>query len=124
MTQKPMVSSFSEIITALKSWAHSVIPVGSEPFDGVALFSLACYLVFAVIALHYALKTWAEKAMFASISCATAASLLLHLSILHSPSYVGEGELWKFVSLSQYLPWGVVTLSCVYLLYRIFSRRR
>ncbi|MNR48661.1 hypothetical protein D3C85_1679230 [compost metagenome] len=85
---------------------------------------MACYLVFAVIALQYALKPWAEKAMFTSIAGAAAASLLLHFSILHSPSYVGEGALWRFVSLSQYLPWAVISLSCMYLLYRIFSRRR
>ena len=121
MTQAHIVFSFSEIITILKSWAHSVTPVGSDAFNGVALFSLACYLFFAVIALYYALKTWAEKVMLICISGATAASLLLHLSILHSPSYVGEGSLWKFVSLSQYLPWAVIGLSCVYLIYRIFS---
>lgn len=124
MTQAHTVSSLSEIMTALKSWAHSVTPVGSESFDMVALFSLVCYLFFAVIALHYALKTWAEKVMFVCISGGTVASLLLHLSILHYPSYVGEGALWKFVSLSQYLPWGVASLSCVYLLYRICSPRR
>jgi len=119
-----MVFSFSEMIMALKSWAHSVTPVGSERFDGVALFSLACYLAFAVIALHYALKPWAEKVMFTSIAGAAAASLLLHLSILHSPAYVGEGALWRFVSLSQYLPWAVIGLSGGYLLYRICARRQ
>ena len=119
-----MVFSFSEMITALKSWAHSVTPVGSAQFDGVALFSLACYFVFAVVALHYALKPWAEKVMFTSIAAAAAASLVLHFSILHSPSYVGDGALWRFVSLSQYLPWAVISLSCGYLLYRIGARRR
>lgn len=119
-----MLFSFSEMITALKFWAHSVTPVGSAQFDGVAWFSLACYLAFAVIALHYALKPWAEKVMFTCIAGGAAASLLLHLSILHSPAYVGEGPLWKFVSLSQYLPWAVISLSGVYLLYRVCSRRR
>lgn len=124
MPQSPMVFSFSAMITALKSWAHAVTPVGSERFDGVALFSLACYLAFAVIALHYALKPWAEKVMFTCIGIATAASLLLHLSLLHSPGYVGDGALWRFVSLSQYLPWAVIGFSGMYLLYRIGARRR
>jgi len=123
MTQEHIVSRFSEMLTALQSWAHFVAPVGSDAFTMVAFFSLACYLLFAVIALHYALKTWAEKVMVASISSATVASLVLHLSMLHSPWYVGEGALWRFVSLSQYLPWGVVSLSCLYLLYRICTRR-
>jgi len=119
-----MVSSFSEMITALKSLAHALTPAGSAPFDAVAWFSLACYLAFAVIALHYALKPWAEKALFASLAAATAASLWLHLSLLHSPAYVGEGALWRFVSLSRYLPWAVIGLASVYWLYRVGTRRR
>ena len=74
--------------------------------------------------MSYALKLWAEKVMLACIAGGTAASLTLHLSILSSPSYAGEGPLWKFVSLSQYLPWAVFSLSCLYLLYRIVLRFR
>ncbi len=58
--------------------------------------------------------------MLAAIGGGTAASLLLHLSLRSSPAYVGEGALWKFVSVSQYLPWVVVSVGgCVLLLYRI-----
>lgn len=119
-----MVSSFSEMLATLAFWAHTVTPAGSERFDGVAIFSLACYLFFAVIAMNYALKPWAEKALFTSIAGAAAASLLLHLSLLHSPAYVGEGALWKFVSLSRYLSLAVIGLGCGYLLYRMGTRRR
>ncbi len=119
-----MFSSFSEIMAALQYAAHALTPAGSAPFDAVAWFSLACYLAFAVIALHYALKPWAEKALFASLAAATAASLWLHLCLLHSPAHVGEGALWRFVSLSRYLPWAVIGLGGVYWLYRICTRRR
>ena len=119
-----MVSNFREMIAALQRWAHALTPAGSEEFNGVAWFSLACYLGFAVIALHYAFKPWAEKVMFTCIGSAAAASLWLHLALLHSPSYVGEGALWRFVSLSRYLPWAVFGLSCVYLIHRICARRR
>ena len=112
-------SVFRNISTSLKSSAHAIVPVGSAGFDVLAWVSLACYLLFAVVAMSYALKPWAEKVMLACIAGGTAASLTLHLSILSSPSYVGEGPLWKFVSLSQYLPWAVFSLSCLYLLYRI-----
>lgn len=122
MTPTHTASRFSEIMTSLESWAHTLTPVGTEAFDRVALFSLACYLVFAVIALHYALKTWAEKVMWICIAGGTVASLWLHLSIRHTPAYVGEGPLWKFASLSQYLPWAVISVGCVYLLYRLCAR--
>lgn len=111
-------------MTALKSWAHSLVPVGAESFEIVASFSLACYLVFAVVALQYALKPWAEKVMFTSIAVGSLASLLLHLSMLHSPKYIGEGALWKFVALSRYVPWVVLSLGCVYVVYRLGSARR
>ena len=124
MTQVHTASGLSEMAATVQSWAHSVIPVGSSSFDVVAWLSLAGYALFAVIALNYALKPWAEKIMLASIFGATAASLCLHLSMLHSPNYTGNGALWKFVSLSQYLPWAVISLGCVYLLYRIFSALR
>lgn len=124
MTQTRIASSFNDAMTALKSWAHSVAPVGTESFETVALFSLACYLVFAVVALQYALKTWAEKVMFTSIAGGSLASLLLHLSMLHSPAHVGEGALWKFVSLSRYLPSTVFIFGCLYLAYRMGSSLR
>lgn len=123
MIQEHSASGFSAIFTTLQSWAHAAAPAGSESFEMVALFSLACHIVFAIVALHYALKTWAEKVMFTCIAGGTGASLLLHLSLLHSPSYIGEGALWKFVSLSQYLPWAVISLGGLYVLYRIWSRR-
>ncbi len=76
-------------------------PVGSVAFDMLSWVSLAFYLLFAVVAINYALKIWAEKVMLVCIVCGALASLVLHLSILSSPSYAGEGALWKFVSLSQ-----------------------
>ncbi|WP_286999472.1 MULTISPECIES: hypothetical protein [Comamonas] len=91
----------------------------SAAFEVLAWVSLCFYLLFAVVALHYALKPWAEKMMLAAIGGATVASLLLHLSIRHSPGYVGEGALWKFVALSQYLPWVVISVGAVYWLYRV-----
>ncbi|QXZ11007.1 hypothetical protein KUF54_07405 [Comamonas sp. Y33R10-2] len=119
----PQVDSvFRSIATSLKSSAHAIAPVSSVGFDVIAWMSLACYLLFAVVAINYALKPWAEKLMLACIVGGTAASLTLHLSMLSTPSYVGEGPLWKFVSLSQYLPWAVFSLSCLYLLYRIGAR--
>jgi len=124
LTQAHTLSSLSEIITTLQSWAHSVIPAGTAAFEGVAVFSLAGYLLFAVTAMNYALESWAGKAMAIGICAATAATLLLKLSLLHSPAYVGEGALWKFVSLSQYLPGAVIGLGCAYLLYRIGSALR
>jgi hypothetical protein len=57
--------------------------------------------------------------MLAAIGGGTAASLVLHLSLRSSPDYVGEGPLWKFVSVSQYLPWVVVSVGGLYVLYRI-----
>lgn len=121
MTQVHSTSGFSDMLTAVQSWANAVAAGGTENFDRVALFSLACYLVFAVTALQYALKPWAEKVMLASMVAGAAASLLLHLSLRHTPSYVGEGPLWKFVALSQYLPLAVVSLGGMYLLYRMGS---
>ena len=69
--------------------------------------------------MNYALESWAGKAMAVGICGATAATLVLKLSLLHSPAYVGEGALWKFVALSQYLPGAVIGLGGMYLLYRI-----
>jgi len=115
-------SFFSSIASALKSLAHAIAPAGTAAFDAVAWLSLAFYLLFAVVALHYAFKTWSDKVMLASIVGGTAASFVLHLSLLNSPSYAGEGALWKFVSLSQYLPWAVICLGGVYLLYRVCTQ--
>lgn len=122
MTQVHMEPSAHPMMTALQSWAHAVAPAGSQRFEALAWLSLACYLLFAVVALHYALKTWAEKVMFASIAGGTMASLLLHFSLRHSPAYAGEGALWKFVALSQYLPWAVISVGCVYVMYRVGSQ--
>lgn len=108
----------------LQSWAHAMVPVNSAAFEALAWLSLGCYLLFAVVALHYALKPWAEKALLGTIGAGTVASLVLHLSIQSTPSYVGEGALWKFVSLSQYLPWMVISLGALYLLYRLGVRLR
>lgn len=124
MAQEHTPSALSDITAAFQTWGHALAPAGSDRFDHIAIFSLLGYLIFAVVALHYALKPWAEKAMLASMSAATAASLLLHLSLLHTPSYVGEGPLWKFVSLTQYLPWAVISLGALYLLYRVGKRYR
>lgn len=101
-----------------------MVPVNSAAFDALAWLSLGCYLLFAVVALHYALKPWAEKALLGTIGAGTVASLVLHLSIQSTPSYVGEGALWKFVSLSQYLPWMVISVGALYLLYRLAARLR
>lgn len=111
-------------LATLKSWAHTVAPVHSAAFEAVAWVSLGFYLVFAVVALHYTLKPWAEKAMLASMGGGAVASLVLHLSLLHSPSYVGEGALWKLVVLSQYLPWVVLSAGGLYVLYRALGRLR
>lgn len=107
------------MLTSFQAWAHALAPVHSVAFDALAWLSLACYLLFAVVALHYALRPWAEKAMLAAIGGGTAASLVLHLSLRNSPAYVGEGPLWKFVSVSQYLPWVVVSAAGLYALYRM-----
>ena len=107
------------MLTSFQAWAHALAPVHSVAFDALAWLSLGCYLLFAVVALHYALRPWAEKAMLAAIGGGTAASLVLHLSLRSSSDYVGEGPLWKFVSLSQYLPWVVVSVGGLYVLYRI-----
>lgn len=107
------------MLTSFQAWAHALAPVHSVAFDALAWLSLACYLLFAVVALHYALRPWAEKAMLAAICGGTAASLVLHLSLRSSPDYVGEGLLWKFVSVSQFLPWVVISLGVLYVLYRI-----
>ena len=121
MTPAHTASSLNDWTAAFTLWAHTMVPAGSDSFDGVAIFSLVCYLIFAVVALQYALRTWAEKVMLATLVSGAAASFLLHLSLLHSPTYQGEGPLWKFVSLSQYLPWAVLMLAAVYLLYRTFT---
>lgn len=107
------------MLTSFQAWAHALAPVHSAAFDALAWLSLGCYLLFAVVALHYALRPWAEKAMLTAIGGGTAASLVLHLSLRSSPDYVGEGPLWKFVSVSQYLPWVVVSVGGLYVLYRI-----
>lgn len=91
-------------------------------FDVVAVFSLLCYLVFAVVALQYALKPWAEKVMFASIAVGAVASLLLHFALRESPAYVGGGPLWKFVVLSQYVPMGLLIVGGVYGMYWLVKR--
>lgn len=110
---------FSSLSTALQSSAHAVVPAGSVAFEVLAWLSLVCYVLFAWVAMHYALKPWAEKVMLASLGSGMAASFLLHLSILSTPSHAGEGPLWKFVSLSRYLPWAALGLGCVYVLYRV-----
>lgn len=106
------------------AWVHAIAPVDSVAFEALAWVSLGFYLLFAVVALHYALKPWAEKMMLTAIGGATAASLILHLSIRNSPAYVGEGALWKFVAVSQYLPWVAISLGAVYLLYRVGTSLR
>ena len=116
-------SIFSNIASSLKARAHAMAPVGSVAFDMLSWVSLAFYLLFAAVAINYALKIWAEKVMLVCIVCGALASLVLHLSILSSPSYAGEGALWKFVSLSQYFPWAVISLGSLYLLYRIGTQR-
>lgn len=115
------LASLDFLLTPLKAWAHAIAPVSSAAFDALAWVSLGGYLLFAVVALHYALKPWAEKMMLAAMGVAAVASLLLHLSIQSSPAYVGEGALWKFVALSQYVPWAVICLGCLYALYRVGS---
>lgn len=110
------------ILAPFQSLAHALVPVNSVAFDALAWVSLGLYLLFAVVALHYAFKPWADKVLLASAGGATVASLVLHLSIQSSPSYVGEGALWKFVSLSQYLPWAVISLGAVYLLGRLAAQ--
>lgn len=107
------------MLTSFQAWAHALAPVNSVAFEALAWLSLGLYLLFAVVALHYALRPWAEKVMLAAICSATAASLVLHLSLRSSPAYVGEGPLWKFVSVSQYLPWAVISLGGLYLLDRM-----
>lgn len=124
MAPAPSDSAFSHVMHALQTGAHALAPAGTDRFEWVAMVSLLGYLLFAVVALHYALKPWAEKAMCASLLGATAASLLLRLSLRQSPSYAGEGPLWKFVSMSQYLPWAVISVGCLYGLYRLGSRCR
>ena len=119
----PLVQ-LDSLLVPFKAWAHAIAPVNSAAFEALAWLSLGCYLLFAVVALHYAFKPWAEKAMLAAIAGATLASLLLRLSVLSSPAYVGEGALWKFVALSQYLPWVVVILGALYVLYRLGARWR
>jgi hypothetical protein len=110
------------ILSPFKAWAHDIAPVGSVTFNVLAWMSLGLYLLFAVVALHYALKPWAEKALLGSIGCATAASMVLYLSIQSAPAYAGEGTLWKFVTLSQYLPWAVISLGVLYVVYRLAGR--
>lgn len=112
------------VLTPLKAWAHAIAPVNSAAFEALAWLSLGFYLLFAVVALHYALRPWAEKTMLAAIVGATAASLVLHLSLQSSPAYVGEGALWKFVAVSQYLPWAVLSVGGLYVLYRLGARWR
>lgn len=112
------------LFAAFKAGAHAVAPVNSAAFEVLAWVSLGFYLLFAVVALHYALRPWAEKTMFAAIAGATAASLVLHLSLLSSPAYVGDGALWKFVAVSQYLPWAVLSVGGLYVLYRLGARWR
>ena len=60
------------------------------------------------------LQSWAQ----AVIVAATAATLVLRFSLSGSPSYVGEGPLWRFVVLSQYLPWAVLSVGGIYVVYR------
>jgi hypothetical protein len=107
------------ILAPLQSWAHAIVPVQSAAFDALAWVSLACYLLFAMVSLHDALKPWADKVLLGAMGAATAASLVLHLSIRSTPSDVGEGALWKFVSVSQYLPWVVISLGLIYVVYRL-----
>lgn len=118
------LAQLDSLLAPFKAWAHAIAPVNSAAFEALAWLSLGCYLLFAVVALHYAFKPWAEKAMLAAIVGATLASLLLRLSVLSSPAYVGEGALWKFVALSQYLPWVVISLGTLYVLYRLGARWR
>lgn len=101
-----------------------MVPVNSVAFDALAWVSLGLYLLFAVVALHCAFKPWAEKVLLGALGGATAASLMLHLSILSTPSFVGEGALWKFVSVSQYLPWAVISAGAIYVLYRLGAQWR
>lgn len=124
MTVTNTALSLSSLWMQLAAWAHAVVPAGSARFDGVAIVSLLGYTVFAVVALHYAFKSWAERVLYASLAVATAASLLLHLSLRETPRYVGEGSLWKFVALSQYLPWAVLSAAGVYGAYRAYGRLR
>ena len=112
------------LFAAFKAGAHAIAPVNSAAFEALAWLSLGFYLLFAVVALHYALKPWAEKTMLAAIAGGTVASLVLHVLLLSSPGYVGEGALWKFVAVSQYLPWAVISLGGLYVLYRLVSRWR
>ena len=112
------------LFAAFKAGADAVAPVNSAAFEVLVWLSLGLYLLFAVVALHYALKPWAEKTLLAAIAGATCASLVFHLSLLSSPAYVGEGALWKFVVLSQYLPWAVISLGGLYVLYRVGARWR
>ena len=118
MSLSSAASIFSSIATKLQGWAHASAPAGSAQFEALAWLSLAFYVAFAVVALHYALRPWAEKAMLASLLGATTISLILHLALQYSPTYQGAGPLWKFVSLSQYAPWPVLSAGCLYLLYR------
>ena len=63
MPLAPTTQIFSNTATQLSAWAHAIAPAGSAAFDALAWVSLAFYLLFAVVALNYALKAWAEKAM-------------------------------------------------------------
>lgn len=118
------LAQLDSLLAPFKAWAHAIAPVNSAAFEALAWLSLGFYLLFAVVALHYAFKPWAEKAMLAAIAGATLASLLLRFSVLSSPAYVGEGALWKFVALSQYLPWVMISLGTLYVLYRLGARWR
>ena len=40
------------ILAPMQSWAHAIVPVQSAAFDALAWVSLACYLLFAMVALH------------------------------------------------------------------------
>ncbi len=124
MPLAPTTQIFSNTATQLSAWAHAIAPAGSAAFDALAWVSLAFYLLFAVVALNYALKAWAEKAMLVGIAGGTAASLVLYLSLRHTPDYTGEGALWKFVALSQYLPLPVISLGLAYALYRCVKSLR
>lgn len=112
------------ILAQFQSLAHAIVPVNSAAFDALAWVSLGLYLLFAVVALYYAFKPWSEKVLLGSLGGATVASLVLHLSIQSTPSSVGEGALWKFVSVSQYLPWAVISAGAIYVLYRLGAQRR
>lgn len=111
MEQNLQQQAESSILGALQSAASSVAPTGSVAFDAVVLLALAFQLAFAVVAMHYALKPWADKALLMSITGGALASLVLHLSMLHTPDFVGEGVLWKFASVSRYLPWAVLAFA-------------